>query len=237
MGYSSAPGSDYFNALSDPIRVYAIPVSTRISVSAAPTPVVVGDTTTVSGLVEREQPGGSWTPLPGQEVRVFFAPGGSQSPSLITTTHSGADGTYQVPVSFPAASGSIKVDNYRYPTGAGPYRFAESFTDQINARYRTQITSFNAAPEPVKKGATLTVSGKLERYASVWGPVDGVPVSVYFKPSGATALTSMGTTTTEQQGNWIKSFKASKDGTWYAKFQEWGPYLAADSSGDAVDVT
>jgi hypothetical protein len=102
---------------------------------------------------------------------------------------------------------------------------------------RTQITSFNAAPEPVKKGATLTVSGRFERYASVWGLVDGVPVSVYFKPSGATALTSMGATTRGQQGKWTKSFKASKDGTWHAKFQESGPYLATDSSGDHVDVT
>jgi hypothetical protein len=102
--------------------------------------------------------------------------------------------------------------------------------------YRTRIVGFNAGPEPVKKGRTLTVGGTLQWHAKTWRPLKGVKVAVYFRPSDSKTLTRMATVTSDRYGRWQKKFKAAKDGTWYATALCKDPYLPIATSGDYVDV-
>jgi hypothetical protein len=237
MTYKPPSGSDYSYVLSDYVRVYAIPVASRISVSVAPKPKIVGDVTTVSGLVERVRPDGSWVVLPGQTVRVYYVPSDTQSPTLVTTTTTASDGTYRAPVAIPALYGRIMVDDHTYDDGSGPYKTATAWSAPLTlSYYRTRIVGFDAGPEPVKKGRTLTVGGTLQWYAKTWHPLNGVNVTVYFKRSGSKSLAKMATVTSDRSGRWQKKFKAAKDGTWYAVARAEDPYLPIATSGDYVDV-
>ncbi|MCO6007425.1 hypothetical protein NE236_20815 [Actinoallomurus purpureus] len=237
MRYEPPSGSNYYYATSNDVQVYPIQVASRISMSLAPKPQFIGDKVTVSGVVERVRPDGSWVVVPSQPVRVFYVPSDTQSPEPIATTHSTSDGTYQIPVAIPGSNGRILVDDY--DGGTGPYRTAQASSAPLFlSYYRTRIVGFDAGPEPVKKGRTLTVRGTLQWYAKTktWRPLKGVSVAVYFKKSGSTAMTKMATVTSDRYGRWQKKFKAARDGTWYATALRKDPYLPIATSGDYVDV-
>ncbi|WP_460357427.1 hypothetical protein [Actinoallomurus acanthiterrae] len=237
VSYEPPSGSNYYYATSDYFRVYPIQVASRMSMSLAPKPTFVGDKVTVSGVVERVRPDGSWVVVPNQPVQVYYVPADRQSLELIATTRSTSDGTYQVPVTIPGPNGRIQVSDY--DNANGPYKDAEASSDPFFlSYYRTRIVGFNAGPEPVKKGKTLTVGGTLQWYAKTktWRPLQGVSVAVYFKKHGSTAMTKMATVTTDRYGRWLKKFKAARDGTWYATALCKDPYLPIATSGDYVDV-
>ncbi|MQY05247.1 peptidase associated/transthyretin-like domain-containing protein [Actinomadura macrotermitis] len=94
----------------------------------------------------------------------------------------------------------------------------------------TAFTRFGAAPEPVRKGRTITVSGRL-------GPVAaGTAVQIYFKADHSTKWTLLATAETGAKGLFSKGFKASKDGSWKAVHTGGGLYLGSSSTTDHVDV-
>ncbi|MFI0410391.1 hypothetical protein [Actinomadura sp. 3N508] len=108
--------------------------------------------------------------------------------------------------------------------------------DYIDVKYRTQWYDFNASPEPVKKGGTITVKGLLYRFRDVAGPGPNAPVYVYFKRSGSTTWTQMAATTTDSSGWFRKTFKASADGYWMASYKGSSSYYPSDTPADYVDV-
>ncbi|MFJ4691139.1 hypothetical protein [Streptomyces sp. NPDC088766] len=97
----------------------------------------------------------------------------------------------------------------------------------------------NASPEPVSKGGTITVTGKVTRadwetrkYASYGGG----QVSLQFKPAGAASYTTVKKVHANGSGNLRTTVKASKTGTWrwaYYGNTTTGP---SRSSGDDVVV-
>ncbi|MEV3921234.1 hypothetical protein [Actinomadura coerulea] len=123
----------------------------------------------------------------------------------------------------------------RYP-GSGLTMPAVSSTDFVDVKYRTQWYDFNASPEPVKKGGTITVKGRLYRFRDTAGPGPNAPVYVYFKAAGTTTYKQVATGKTNADGWFTKTFKASVDGTWKAVYKETSGYLGSTSQGDAVDV-
>ncbi|GAA1840834.1 hypothetical protein GCM10009736_03130 [Actinomadura bangladeshensis] len=140
--------------------------------------------------------------------------------------------------SFRLTTYDSKKDGYwraRY-AGNAEYMPAVSGTDYIDIKYRTQWYNFNASPEPVKKGATITVKGQLYRFRDVAGPGPHAPVYVYFKRAGTTTYTQVATATTDSNGWFTKTFTASVDGTWMAVYKETSGYLKSTSQGDFVDV-
>lgn len=140
--------------------------------------------------------------------------------------------------SFHLTTYDSKKDGYwraRY-AGNAEYMPAVSGTDYIDIKYRTQWYNFNASPEPVKKGATITVKGQLYRFRDTAGPGPHAPVYVYFKRAGTTTYTQVATATTDSNGWFKKTFKASVDGTWMAVYKETSGYLKSTSQGDFVDV-
>ncbi|TDD89592.1 hypothetical protein E1293_04335 [Actinomadura darangshiensis] len=140
--------------------------------------------------------------------------------------------------SFYLTTYDSKKDGYwraRY-AGSAEYMPAVSGTDYIDIKYRTQWYNFNASPEPVKKGGTITVKGQLYRFRAEAGPGPHAPVFVYFKKAGTTTYKQVATATTDSNGWFKKTFKASGDGTWMAVYTETTGYLKSTSQGDYVDV-
>ncbi|MES9540756.1 hypothetical protein [Actinomadura sp. NPDC000600] len=110
-----------------------------------------------------------------------------------------------------------------------------SGTDNVEVRYRTKILDFNAAPEPVKKGGTVTVMGTLYRQTSKWYTYGGKTITFYFLPRGSSKWVYMGKQTTDRIGRFRKGFKATKDGTWRAYSGATSTY-AKTYRDDYVDV-
>ncbi|WP_312885900.1 hypothetical protein [Streptomyces physcomitrii] len=104
---------------------------------------------------------------------------------------------------------------------------------------RNSRLTVNASPEPVAKGKTLTVTGKVTRadwetrkYASY----PGRRVSLQFKPTGTTTYTTVKKVYANNSGNLSTTVKASKTGTWrwaYYGNTTTGP---STSTGDNVVV-
>ncbi|MWA01509.1 hypothetical protein F8568_014195 [Actinomadura sp. LD22] len=124
---------------------------------------------------------------------------------------------------------------FRYP--GGPRNTAAvSPVKYIDVKYRTQMYDFNASPEPVKKGKTITVKGLLYRFMDKAVPGPNAPVSIYFKPSGSSKWSQVATVKTASSGWFSKTFKADKDGTWMASYNGSANYFASDKPSDYVDV-
>jgi hypothetical protein len=114
------------------------------------------------------------------------------------------------------------------------------FTDGFRLKRATtwQKGSFNASPEPVKKGAKLSISGRLllvdwsnEKYVGYGGRT----VSIQFRtPTGA--YTTVKTATTDKYG-WVRTtVPASRTGVWRASYAGSTVSGSAVATGDAVTV-
>ncbi|MET8097530.1 hypothetical protein ABZV29_13785 [Streptomyces sp. NPDC005236] len=122
----------------------------------------------------------------------------------------------------------------------GSRNWQESYSSVVHAtRTPTRIVDGNAAPEPVRKGRTITYKGKLQHYTSgAWKAYAGQQVKILFKPKGSTGWYDMGNATTRTDGTFSKGFTASKDGTWVAVLlYPNSTHLVSSGREDYVDVT
>ncbi len=104
----------------------------------------------------------------------------------------------------------------------------------FHVKRNTMMPAFNASPEPVRRGSPVKVGGRLTK---LWPDVGygGKTIEVHFKPVGGT-WTLKGTAMTDSNGCWSRSFTASEDGTWQARFKGTSNYHAETSHRDYVDV-
>lgn len=106
--------------------------------------------------------------------------------------------------------------------------------------YNTAIPSFNATPEPVKKGAPITITGKVvaEQDGSPdLEPVRWRQVDVFFREKGSSTWKAMGVTETDNTGTFKRTFTAGKDGYWMARYsRDSYVYFPSLSRQDFVDV-
>jgi hypothetical protein len=117
---------------------------------------------------------------------------------------------------------------------------AEVASDQITFQVKrnTVVSGFNAT-EPVKRGASTTVSGTLKRLdpaARTYVGYAGKTVSIQFKAKGTTSYRTVATVKTSSKGAFSKRVVASKDGVWRAVFAGTAYYVASTSAWDYVDV-
>jgi hypothetical protein len=104
---------------------------------------------------------------------------------------------------------------------------------------RAAKLTVNATPEPVKKGATLTVKGALTRADWATGRYAGYkgqPAALQFKAKGATAYKTVKTVTSGTAGALSTTVKASADGTYRYLFAGTATTGTATATGDYVDV-
>ncbi|MFD8739708.1 hypothetical protein ACFV06_33020, partial [Streptomyces sp. NPDC059618] len=97
----------------------------------------------------------------------------------------------------------------------------------------------DAGPEPVKKGGTLTVKGKLTRAdwdSATYTGFKGQPAALQFKAKGATAYKTVKTVTSGTAGALTTTVKASADGTYRFTFAGTTTTGSATATGDYIDV-
>ncbi|GAA4581316.1 hypothetical protein GCM10023194_12190 [Planotetraspora phitsanulokensis] len=134
---------------------------------------------------------------------------------------------------------------------AGPWKVAawahskdrKSYTDLHAAKtvnlLRATRLSVNAAPEPIRKGRTLTITGKLTRadwQTSTYAGFAGQSVRLQFRKVGSSTYTTVKTLTTNSFGNLKTTVKASRDGYWRYSFVGNSTVRTAISAADYVDV-
>ncbi|MFJ6849150.1 calcium-binding protein [Streptomyces sp. NPDC091271] len=104
---------------------------------------------------------------------------------------------------------------------------------------RLSKLTVNAAPEPVKKGATITATGKLSRANWENGTYMGYtvqPVKLQFRKKTSSTYTTVKTIKTNSTGALKTTVKASVDGYWRYSFAGTSTTPAVTTAGDFVDV-
>ncbi|MBT2440958.1 hypothetical protein J7E93_12705 [Streptomyces sp. ISL-36] len=104
----------------------------------------------------------------------------------------------------------------------------------------TRLTT-DATPEPVAKGATLTVTGRFTVSDWLAGGYLGHPrqrVNLEFRKAGTSAYTLVGVATTDSTGKAVVALKAAYDGEYrWSAGPSWNPTTAPPVlAADAVDV-
>lgn len=104
---------------------------------------------------------------------------------------------------------------------------------------RAAKITVNAAPEPVTKGRTLTVTGKLTRAnwdSYRYAGYTGQTVTLQFRPKAADTYTTVKSLKTDGTGNLRTTVKAAADGYWRWKFAGTTTTAPKTATGDYVDV-
>jgi hypothetical protein len=150
------------------------------------------------------------------------------------------DGVFEARLQFDRMNeaGGWKVETTIYDGNTGDDYAGPSAS--FSVKRHTKLSA-NAAPEPVKKGGTISVGGRLTRLTQYGYPSDyvaysGQRVYVYFKRKGTTKWVSKGYVTTDKYGKYVKKFKAAYDGYWRTGFAGTSMHAPVLSSGDFVDV-
>ncbi|WLQ33845.1 hypothetical protein P8A18_10475 [Streptomyces castrisilvae] len=108
----------------------------------------------------------------------------------------------------------------------------------LQVQRATRVT-VNAAPEPVVKGKTITVTGKVTRAnwaTHTYQGYGGRTVSLQFKADGASAYTTVKKVTSSSTGALKTTVKAAESGTWRWNYYGNSTSGAKASSGDHVIV-
>ncbi|MER5767514.1 hypothetical protein [Streptomyces sp. NPDC001985] len=141
----------------------------------------------------------------------------------------------------PRKQSNAKAGAWKFAVGAvakdGNYLIKPK-VKSVNLQRAAKLT-VNAAPEPVKKGKTLTVTGALtranwdtDRYAGYTGQA----VKLQFKKKGAASYTTVKTVKTDKKGHLKTTVKAGSDGTYRYSFAGNSTTQGISSTGDFVDV-
>lgn len=121
-------------------------------------------------------------------------------------------------------------------TGSSDYQPGYSNSVHFN-RTATRIAGFNAGPEPVRKGHTVTGTGTLQRLSGTkWTAFGGQRVYVLFQARGKKTWTLLGSVRSDSRGRFTARYTAKQDGTWVAVYLASGSYVDAESYHDYVDV-
>lgn len=104
---------------------------------------------------------------------------------------------------------------------------------------RAAKLTVNASPEPVKKGGTITVTGKLTRANWATGTYTGYTsqqATLQFRAKNATGYTTVKTVTSGTGGALKTTTKATKDGYYRYVFAGTASTASATAAGDYIDV-
>ncbi|WP_327315986.1 hypothetical protein [Streptomyces sp. NBC_01235] len=117
--------------------------------------------------------------------------------------------------------------------------YAEGDTLATTKLQRLSKLTVNAAPEPVKKGRTITVTGRLTRAnwdTATYTGYAGVYAQLQFRKKGATTYSTVKSVKTTSTGGLGTTVTASVDGYYRYIFVGTTTSPAATAAGDFVDV-
>ncbi|MFH9478376.1 HtaA domain-containing protein [Streptomyces anulatus] len=213
------------------LTVSAVP--TRIvSFNASPEPVGKGSKLKVVATLQTASATDNvWRPLGKTPVVVEFRSKGGKTWSRATTVTTNSKGVVSASVT------AVKDGTWRARyAGTADRAAAVSSSDNVDVKLRTAVSGFNASPEPVRKGRTITVKGTLRSLDGTWKSASGQSVIILFKADGSSKWSKLATVRTNGKGVFSKGFTAKKDGTWKAQFKATSSRLGTIGSGDRVDV-
>ncbi|MEU0070517.1 calcium-binding protein [Streptomyces sp. NPDC006332] len=127
-------------------------------------------------------------------------------------------------------------------TAAALSKDGEVYSNDFYKTHKVQRLSkltVNASPEPVKKGKTITVVGKLSRANWEDGKYHGYtgqPVKLQFRKKNSNTYSTVKTIKTNSTGNLSTTVKASVDGYFRYAFAGTSTTPAVNATGDFVDV-
>jgi len=140
-------------------------------------------------------------------------------------------------------AGKAKVAG-AYAWGEEDPEDAEAAGTEMNLTLQRRATfgkSFNASPEPVKKGKKIKIKGTLGRIN--WNGAKNLKyvgfsnkAQIQFKASGTTKYVTIKTVTSTTKGKINTTVKANKSGTWRLYFGGLSTTSSAASHGDFVRV-
>ncbi|WP_406013794.1 DUF5707 domain-containing protein [Streptomyces sp. NBC_00984] len=136
---------------------------------------------------------------------------------------------------------NVQAGSWRILTGAEAKDGSSTYYDSYaTARIqRLSKLTVNASPEPVKKGKTITVAGKLSRANwedHAYHGYTGQSVKLQFRKKTSSTYTTVKTIRTNSTGNLKTTAKASVDGYWRYSFAGTSTTPAVTTAGDFVDV-
>ncbi|MFK4223915.1 hypothetical protein [Streptomyces sp. NPDC019890] len=147
-----------------------------------------------------------------------------------------------------SAQASLESANFTLnatTTTGGYYRvrhvLSDRFTESVGpvhhlVRTQTRVLSVNAAPEPVKSGTTLTVTGVLQQNAGGWKTYASQPVQLCFQAKGTKTWSVAASGRTDAKGRATLRAKAYKDGSWLIRYVPDATHFASTATPDYVDV-
>ncbi|MCX4859346.1 hypothetical protein [Streptomyces canus] len=104
---------------------------------------------------------------------------------------------------------------------------------------RRATLTVNASPEPVKKGKTITVTGKLSRAnwdTNKYAGYSTQPVKLQFRKKGSSTYTTLKTIKTTSTGTLKTTTTATADGYYRYSFAGTTTTSSVSAAGDYVDV-
>ncbi|MFH8399540.1 HtaA domain-containing protein [Streptomyces anulatus] len=213
------------------LTVSAVPARI-VSFNASPEPVGKGSKLKVVATLQTASATDNvWRPLGKTPVVIEFRSKGGKTWSRATTVTTNSKGVVSASVT------AVKDGTWRARyAGTADRAAAVSSSDNVDVKLRTAVSGFNASPEPVRKGRTITVKGTLRSLDGTWKNASGQSVIILFKADGASKWSKLATVRTNGKGVFSKGFTAKKDGTWKAQFKATSSRLGTIGSGDRVDV-
>ncbi|MFF0364026.1 MULTISPECIES: calcium-binding protein [Streptomyces] len=168
---------------------------------------------------------------PNQDAATCTASSATTSTCKLTiTAYPGVDlyknalaGTWKVTVGALAGDGSMYWNDYH-----GTHKVQ-----------RYSKLTVNASPEPVKKGKTITVTGKLSRAnweTGKYAGYTGQSVKLQFRKKSSSTYTTLKTIKTNSTGNLSTTVTAGVDGYYRYAFAGTSTTPAINAAGDFVDV-
>ncbi|MEU5893096.1 calcium-binding protein [Streptomyces sp. NPDC047461] len=128
---------------------------------------------------------------------------------------------------------------YAYAHGKdGAYTRVDNYAT-TKVQRASKLTA-NAAPEPVKKGKNITVTGTLSRAnwnTHKWAGYAGQKAKLQFRPKNSSTYTTLKTLTTSSTGKLSTTVKATADGYYRYTFTGTSTTPAATAPGDYINVT
>jgi hypothetical protein len=199
-------------------------------------PVTSGDRLRFTGTLQSE----GRRDLPGERVFIMFKAHGSTHWRHVTSDVTNRDGRFWASATADRSGwwraefrGSRGVDGS--VSGTDWVRVVEP-TPPPQVKADTRVVSFNAYPEPVKRGKHLRFRGVLQvDDDGVWEAYKG-KVRLYFKPAGSSAYQYVTSTWSNSSGKLYTKVKAWKSGRWKFVYSGDGDTYGDTSRTDYVRV-
>ncbi|GGJ31326.1 hypothetical protein [Streptomyces brasiliensis] len=156
-----------------------------------------------------------------------------------STTTLNCKATISVPASelYNSDAGTWKAGGLAVDTKTGGQKW-QGDLGTIAIRRQAKLTA-DATPEPVKKGKTITVTGKLTRAdweSGKYVALGGQSVKLQFRKNGTTTYTTIKTIKSSSTGALKTTVTASVDGYYRYSFAGIATTSTVSATGDFVDV-